>query len=256
MRAVILAGSRSNDPLAREHKVPSKAHIQVAGRSMLGRVLKAADSSEFVSGITVIGLENFEHLERNESWPPVQFTDGAQSPTESILRALSSISAEQYPMLITTCDHALLNPEIIAAFVKKSNQLDADLTVALASQDTIETAYPNVKRTYLKFSNGMFSSCNLFCLKSPSALKVIDFWKSAETDRKKPWRIAWRFGAISAARLLIKRPSLTRAFDIISRQLDVKIAPVELPHAEAAIDVDKSSDLELVERILREQEKI
>ena len=46
------------------------------------------------------------------------------------------------------------------------------------------------------------------------------------------------------------RLSLEQAFAHVSGKLGAQIQPVMLPYAEAAVDVDKPEDKELVERIL------
>jgi hypothetical protein len=42
-------------------------------------------------------------------------------------------------------------------------------------------------------------------------------------------------------------------FQIVSRRFELIAKPIVLPFAEAAIDVDKPSDLELAETILRQR---
>ena len=247
----VLAGARSSgDALAEAHGVPSKAHIQVAGQSMISRVLDAIGQSKWTDAITIIGIKDPELLQRGEDWPPVTLTAGADGPAASVFGALKSESGKE-PVLVTTCDHALLSPAMIDTFVEQSLGSEADLTVALARRETIEAQHPDTKRTYLRFGDGEYSSCNLFCLVTPKAQRVVEFWRDAEEDRKRPWRIAWRFGVGTALRLLIGRPSLNRAFAILSKRLGVTIRPVVLPFAEAAIDVDTEQDLAMVERILR-----
>ncbi|MEM9180871.1 MAG: NTP transferase domain-containing protein [Pseudomonadota bacterium] len=249
----VLAGARaSGDALAEAHGVPSKAHIKTAGRSMISWVLEAVSKSEHADGITVIGLADQQKLTSDETWPSVNLVEGADGPAASVSRALD---AEKWsgPVLVTTCDHALLTPAMIDAFVSGSIASEAELTVGLARREDIESKYPDVARTYLRFDDGAYSSCNLFCLNAPAAQKVVEFWRTAEQDRKRPWRIAWRFGVIAALRILVGRPDVEKVFAIVSRRLGVSIRPVILPFAEAAIDVDTEEDLALVERILLER---
>ncbi|MEL6693642.1 MAG: nucleotidyltransferase family protein [Pseudomonadota bacterium] len=251
----VLAGARSSgDALADAHNVPSKAHIKVAGQSMILRVLNALSQSAKTDDITIIGIEDHEALQTTETWPTVVFAPGENGPAASVFRTLRSRPDED-PVLITTCDHALLSPAMVDDFLQRSTESKADLTVALARRETIEAEHPDTKRTYLRFGDGEYSSCNLFCIVTPKALRVVEFWRDAEKDRKRPWRIAWRFGVGTALRLLIGRPSLDRAFAILSRRLGVTIHPIDLPFAEAAIDVDTAQDLAMVEQILTERAK-
>lgn len=253
VEAFVLAGARaSGDVLAEAHDVPSKAHIEVAGKSMISRVLSALSQSPQTDEITVIGLQGHETLQQKEAWPPVTFAAGDEGPAASVFGVLEARS-EAEPVLVTTCDHALLSPAIIDAFLQQSLACDADLTVALAGRDTIEAQHPETKRTYLRFGDGEYSSCNLFCIATPKARQVVEFWRDAEQDRKRPWRIAWRFGVVTALRILIGRPALDQVFAILSKRLGVTIRPIVLPFAEAAIDVDTEKDLAMVERILIER---
>ncbi len=250
VQTVILAGARaSGDPLAISHNLPSKAHIEIAGRSMLGRVLDAIVASDRTGPVKVIGLTGHSALQQAEDWPKFSLVSGKGGPAASVYSALSDRQT-RFPVLVTTCDHALLTREILDDFLARSQSTDADLTVALASREVIEAAHPGVARTYLKFGNGAFSSCNLFLLNTPAAMGVVRFWQSAEADRKRPWAITLRFGPVAALRLLIGRPGLERAFSILSARLGVAIAPVIVPFGDAAVDVDKPSDLALVEQIL------
>lgn len=253
IRVFVLAGARaSGDVLAQSHGVPSKAHIRIAGRSMIGRVLDAASRSQYTGELTVIGMEAHNTLKTDEAWPPIQHAEGADGPAASVYKALER-HKNGAPVLVTTCDHALLSPQIVDHFLKETHTVDADLTVALARRVDIEAAYPDVSRTYLNFGDGGYSSCNLFCLKTDAAKSVVRFWQSAEKDRKRPWRIAWRFGLIPALRILLTRPNQPKVFEIVSKRLGVTIKAVILPFADAAVDVDTPEDLALVERLISER---
>ncbi len=248
--SLILAGVRaSGDPLALARGVPSKASIMILGRSMLGRVFDAVSDSVLAGPVAVSGLVGADGLAEAEAWPAFQRFEGAPGPASSVLAAVTSGRLE-LPLLITTCDHALLRPEIIDAFISQSMNERADLTVALAARETIEAKYPNVARTYLKLGRGAYSSCNLFLLKNKRAIEAIRFWQRAEVDRKQPWRIAWRFGIWSALQILVGRAGLDKTFEIASQRLGVTARPILLPYADAAVDVDKPSDLELVQAVL------
>lgn len=251
--AFVLAGARAEgDALATAQAVPSKAYVRVAGQTMLGRVLSALQSSGTVDRTTVIGLPDHVDGAKDEVWPDFIRVQGAEGPAASVAGALET-TGERFPVLVTTCDHALLTSDMVETFLQKTETLGADLTVALAPREVIEAQYPDVSRTYIRFGDGAYSSCNLFCLNTDAATSVVEFWQSAESDRKRPWRIAWRFGLLNALRLLIGRPSVDRAFAIISKRLGVSVRPVILPFADAAVDVDTPEDLALVERILSER---
>jgi hypothetical protein len=227
--ALVLAGARaSGDPLCAAEGVESKALIDIHGEPMLARVLRALSNSARVQQPVYVSGLSSALLERARGSTPARAAASVEGgPASSLLGALQR-------------DH----------FLDKAIAGGADLTVGLAGRDTIQAAYPETKRTYLNFGDEPLSGCNLFFVTTPAALKVIEFWKSAEQDRKKPWRIAWRFGLLTGLRILIGRPGVQRVFELISARMKARIGVVKMPFAEAAIDVDSPGDLVLVRNIL------
>ncbi len=248
--ALVLAGARaSGDALALAHGVRSKALIEISGQPMLARVLRSLkDSGRVREAPFVSGLDP-DVLEAASAGQDAQRARSVSGgPAASLLGAIEGGVA--LPLLVTTCDHALLTAEMVRHFVQAAISGGADLTVGLAAKKTIQAQYPETKRTYIPFGGSPMSGCNLFFIASPEALKVVRFWQQAEQDRKKPWRIAWRFGPVTALRLLIGKPAAQRAFELISRRLGARVGVVVMPFAEAAIDVDSQADLDLVRGIL------
>jgi len=237
---LILAGQRAGvvDPLCEATGVTHKAKVPIVGIPMLDlvvRALRAAGFSEniFVSGYSESGLK--------------EVTSG-QGPADSVKFALEEI--DQYPCLITTCDHALLTADMISVFIEGARREGADICVGLASEDVIKPAYPNTRRTYLKFSDVAVSGCNLFYIANRNGLKAIVFWQAVQHLRKTPLKLARKVGVRIGIKYMMGRLTLRGAFDYAAKRIGISAAPVLLPFAEAAIDVDKPSDLELVESIL------
>ena len=110
-------------------------------------------------------------------------------------------------------------------------------------------AYPGAIRTFYKLGRKRYSGCNLFLARSPNVARIADFWRRMESHRKQPLRLIWEVGPIALVRVLLGLMDAAAAFAYLSRKAGGVIRPVELSIAEAAIDVDKPADLELVERI-------
>lgn len=241
---LILAGQRAGvvDPLCEAAGVSHKAVVPVAGVPMLSRVVAALDEAGLSDQLYVSGYSNGDLRE---------VTSG-QGPADSVKLGLEEIG--KFPCLITTCDHALLTSQMIAAFIEGAKNLDTDICVGLASKEIIKPAYPNTKRTYLKFSDISVSGCNLFYIANRNGLKAIVFWQSVQHLRKNPLKLARKVGVGVGVKYLMGRLTLQGAFEYAANRIGISAAPVLLPFAEAAIDVDKPSDLELVESILMARE--
>ena len=253
MNALILAGSRGpDDPMAKAAGVSHKALLPVAGVPMLLRVVEALRAMPEIARIyvciederIVLQVPALEALHRDRT---LEILPAADSPATSVAAALRVIELTQ-PLLVTTADHPLLTPAILQRFVDTAPK-DCDLAVALAPSDVVAAAYPGAIRTFYKLGNRRFSGCNLFLVRSSNAARVANFWRRMETHRKRPLRLIWEVGPLALLRVLFGLMTAEQAFAYLSRKAGAVIRHVELPFAEAAVDVDKPADLELVERI-------
>ena len=238
---LILAGQREGvvDPLCVESGVSHKAEIPVAGVPMLDRVSEALSAAGFLENLYVSGFSG-SNLTQVKS---------GKGPADSVALGLAEIN--QFPCLITTCDHALLTAEMVSSFIEGAEQAGADICVGFATETTISAEYPETKRTYLRFSDKAVSGCNLFYISSAEGVKAIEFWQSVQHLRKNPLKLARKIGVGVGVKYALGRLSLKGAFDYAGGRIGITAAPVLLPFAEAAIDVDKPSDLKLVETILQ-----
>ncbi|MGQ0485876.1 MAG: NTP transferase domain-containing protein [Hyphomicrobiales bacterium] len=247
-QALVLAAGRGvGDPLASAHGVANKCLIPVAAIPMLRRVHEALAASGLFSRIAVsIDDEALAHAVLGRQ---ARVLASSASAPASVLAAIGS-GALQYPVLITTGDHALLTPRMLAHFCAESEKSGADFTVGLARAETILAAYPQSLRTFFRLGQDRVSGCNLFALLNTRGLKLLERWQYLEEVRKKPWRLVAAFGPAALLRFALGRLSLEAAFATVSARLGLAVKPVLMPFAEAAIDIDKPEDKDLAEIIL------
>ena len=123
--------------------------------------------------------------------------------------------------------------------------------MGLVQYDTVSRAYPEVKRTVLRFKDRGLCSCNLFAIMNREGRQLVSFWRKVEQSRKKPAKmLAGVLGIGAVVMYLFNALSLERALKTVSRRLGVRVKPVILPFARAGIDVDTVKDKLLVEKIL------
>ena len=141
-------------------------------------------------------------------------------------------------------------------FLEDAERSQADLAVALVAASKIRVRFPTSKRTYIPFRGERFSGANLFAFMSEAARRGAEFWIRAEQFRKQPWRLAHAFGLKALLLFLLRRLDLNQAMQHASRALGLHIHAVQMPFAEAAVDVDRLGDLELVNEILSRRTSI
>jgi GTP:adenosylcobinamide-phosphate guanylyltransferase len=258
--ALVLAGRRGpDDPLAAAAGAPHRALLDVRGTPMLERVLRTLVATPCIGQI-IVSIDEQQLLERfpgivalRESNDRILVEAATTSPSRSVLRVLEGGSPEQ-PLLVTTADHALLSVEMIESFLGRAEARGGDVAVGLVSSVVLRARFPDAVRTYLRFADDGYSGANLFAFLTPRAREAVLFWTTAESFRKRPWRLVATFGLRALGLFLTRRLDLGAAFVEVSKRLGVRVHPVVMDQAEAAIDVDKLADLELVERILAEEE--
>ena len=259
--ALVLAATRGGprDPLAQAGGVSHKAFIDLAGTPMLRRVVEGVIDSGRV-GHVIVSIEQDSMDEARQILNglggrlPITYTASKES-----IGASAAAVAEEYsdamPMIITTADNGLHDGPIVKAFCDGLDNVSVDAALGLTDARYVLEKYPDGARAFHRFRDGAFSSCNLYAFLSPEAFKGAAVFNGGGQFGKKPKRLIGAFGLVAflvyKSRLVKVRPFIR----FLSRAIGVKTEPVFLPFAEGPIDIDRMSDWELAERILRERER-
>jgi GTP:adenosylcobinamide-phosphate guanylyltransferase len=212
---------------------------------MILRVIEALRASGRIGQIA-ISIESATALASiADELGDVLILKAAAGPSQSVGEALAKLGT---PLLVTTADHALLRPEWVCQFID-DQPAGTDVSIGVARRETILAALPDTRRTYLKFSDGAVSGCNLFYLRTPESRRAIALWQKIEALRKQPVRMVSAFGIWPLLRFITGTLTKTAALRHIGRKTSLKVGAVEMQDGLAAVDVDKPQDLELVERI-------
>ncbi len=236
-------------------KVQYKALIPIHGQTMLERVMRALMASAYIGKIVVMAQSPGDlkaglspDLAEHDSIAFVESNDGIATSVHDVV----GTAVAPWPVLVTTADNALLTGEILDFFLQ--SHAGQDVAVGVVERETMLAAYPDARRTWLKFRGGAYSGANLFALHNAAAKPALAMWAGVEKDRKKGWKIFAHFGPWLLLRALSRTIGFKQAMAEAGRRLSLSAEPIVLPFAEAAIDVDKPDDLELVTRILEQRE--
>jgi GTP:adenosylcobinamide-phosphate guanylyltransferase len=240
LTATLLAGERpGGDPFAAAMGVPAKALIPVGGVPMGERVARMLRDHPSVDRVRVFGMAALTELGGIAVEP-------SGPSIASTLHPL--VAGMDGPMLVTTADHALLTPQMLDSFIAGAR--GSDLAAGLVEQRVFTPAYPDNRRTWLKFRGGAYSGANLFWIGSRAALPLIERWAVVEQQRKRGRALIGAFGPLLLAGVALRLVTLDGALARLGRRYGVTLRAVRLPQPEACIDVDKPADLTLAEAIL------
>lgn len=252
--AIVLAGERAGgNLLARSHGLPAGALVPVAGRSCIARVVDALRASQSIAGGVLVGpsadVANGNTVIDDLLGPgDFRWIAPADGPSASALLALEC--NHDYPVLLTSGDHALLTAATIDRFCAAAREVEADFVAGLVPYAMVRAAYPETRRTVLRFQDGAYCGSNLYLVKNPRGHAAVQLWSSLEVARKTPWRLARRLGMPVLVRYLCRRLPLTAALERVSKMSTCTVRCTLLDKPEAAVDVDSADDWRLAERIL------
>ncbi len=252
--AIVLAGQRPGpDRVAAPFGLRTKALVPVLGRPMIDRVLEVLQASPHIKSVIIAEDTALDPL---STAPGVAaalaggfaaITPSFPKISESVEKTIEAQGSDA-TYLVTTADNPLLTTAVISDFLAGAD--DADIAIGMADKPVIEAKYPDIPRTYYRFNDAAISGANLFYVSGAEGLKAIRFWAYMEQHRKNPIRLFAKFGLSNLALMLTRRLTLKAAFGRASQKIGCRIKPVLLPHAEAAIDVDKPIDLLIAEAII------
>lgn len=246
--ALVLAGSRPGpDPLLDGSGVSSKALLPIAGLPMLAHALRALRASPEIGTITVLAQDTAALAAEPSiaSIDNIMFATSGQGISASVANALEGHSD---PVLLTTADHVLLTPQMVAEFVAGAQGYD--VAVGMVERQNLLSSYPESRRTWLKFRGGWWSGANLFWLHGSKVKPILSFWSSIEKDRKKGGKIVAAFGPILMIGALLRLFTLHQGIARAGKRFGARATAVAMSAPEACIDADKPDDVRLIEQIL------
>ena len=251
---VLAAGRGPDDPLARHTGSLHKALVPLGGTPMIVRVVTCLRSSPAIGRILV-------SIERDDVLAGVPelaaagavATPSGSSASASVLAVIDTVAP--WPLLVVTADHGLLTRAMVERFLVGVPP-DADVAAAVVPAEVVQRAYPAARRTFLRFRDRALKGANMFAFQTPASRGAALFWTRLEAHRKRPLRLIAELGPVAALGYALGWLRLDDAVRRLERKARVKAALVEVPIAEAAIDVDKPDDLVLAERILAHREAI
>lgn len=253
-RALVLAGERpGGSALSRAAGVPAGVLVPVAGKSAVERVVDALQASPWVDDCLLCGpeasvAETHEVIRRLRARDRVSWLAPDEGPAASTLAGLAAL--DHYPALVTAGDHALLSSAILDEFLGAVEGREEDLLIGLVPYGAVHAAFPESRRTVLRFRDGGYCGSNLFAFLDRRGLNAVRFWRQVESDRKRPWRVARRLGLWTLLRYLAGRCTVAEAFRQLSHRSGCTAGFVRIGNPVAAVDVDSVEDWRLAERIL------
>jgi molybdopterin-guanine dinucleotide biosynthesis protein A len=230
-----------------DRELGCKARVPILGRPMVEWVIEGLRSCARIDRIVVVG-------NRELDTPALRELGAVVMPERGKIAANLRVGLRALPgserVLALSGDLPLVRREALEDLLE--NAPAADLVYPYIERGDILQAFPERDWLFAWTPDGVFtgSSAALF---QPETLRANWRWveEILEARRKKPLELARMVGPACALRYICHRLSVAAVERRLSAQLRLTGRGYRTRFTELTMDVDRSSDLPLVERVLR-----
>ena len=222
----------------------SRAMIPLGGITMLQWVINALRGANSIGRIIAVGDVAADGLD--------QIIEPGSDLITNVRQGIKATNSGGVALVVCS-DIPMLSAEAVEDFLSRA-PMDVELAYPIIRKQDC-ARHPELKRTYLKTGDGVFTGGNMMLLRSEFVERNWSAIQSAYEARKRPVKLARMIGLSVLARLLIAQIfpgalKISMLEEAVGKMLGGKVAAVVSPYPEIGEDVDKASDLKAVSAIL------
>lgn len=252
MDAIITAGGvpEKGMPLYEETRGSSKCLLEVQGQPMASWVYQAVKEIG-CEHVVIVGLEG---LAAADSSPNVYFVADQGdffSNIQAGCRKLLECNPVQRKVLLISGDIPCLTAEMLTWTINQNTNVDFDFQYTVVPRETMETTFPNSRRTYLKMKGIEVCGGDASIIHTRYALAENTVVTELIENRKNVMKQAVILGFPILWRIITGSMTLELAEKLVSKRLKLTGKVVVTPYAELGMDVDKPHQLQLVRDYFR-----
>ena len=254
--AIVLAAQRSGGgPLSALTGNRHKCLIDIHGRPMISRVLETLLAAPMIKHV-LVSIEDQSVLDGvpEVADARVRVVASADNLYASVRQALAQ-GDDNWPALITTADNLVLTVEMVTHFCREFERANADAAAAMTRAGVMQARYPDGQLRFHGFRDDAYANCNLYALRGAGALRAASVFRTGGQFRKKIMRIARAFGLFNLILYKLRVLTLAGFARHLSRRFGVRLALIEMPFAEAPIDVDDERTLRVAREIIEQRQQ-
>jgi GTP:adenosylcobinamide-phosphate guanylyltransferase len=251
----LAGGSLERDFRESGYAVANKAYLPIGGTLMLERVLGAYRASRSTGRIRLVTPPDAYEAAFGRG-KGAQLCDDVVAPggdvISSMLAGFVGLDPDELA-IVTATDLPLLTAAAIDAFAAQAHATrpEFDIGYGFVSRQAHIAKYPQVRHTWVPLHEGVFCGGGVSLLRAGAALQAAQLLRRVAALRKSPLRLAGMFSPGLLLRLPfggVRVAELERRADELS---GLRCRGVRCDEPELAVNVDRLSDLVVVEGILK-----
>ncbi len=255
MDAIVIAGGvpEPGEPLYEYTQGQPKALLDICGKPMVQWVLDALEGAEGVETIIVIGLSSDSSLTSQKVSAYLPSQGNMVSNIVAAVNKLLELKPSAHHTLLVSADIPGITPQVVEWIMKAAMQSDDDIYYTVIERQVMEARYPHSRRTYTKLKGIELCGGDINALHTSIVANRLELWDRIIASRKNALKQAALIGYDTLILLLLRLITLDGAVKRASKRLNMKGRVVVCPYAEAGMDVDKPSQLEMMRADLAQQ---
>lgn len=250
MDAIVIAGGipQPDQPLYEYTQGIAKAMLEIAGKPMVQWVLDALGSAEKVENVIIIGLDDAEGITCAKPTYHIPNQGRMLGNIEAGIAKMREINPKSEYAIVTSADIPALTGEMVDWLANTALETRHDIYYGIVKKDVMETRYPGSNRTFTKLADMEVCGADLHVAHHSMTTdpEHLAMWEILIGRRKNPLKQASAIGIWTLVLLLLGRLSLADAVERATRKLKITARALEWDFAEAAMDVDKPHQFEIL----------
>jgi GTP:adenosylcobinamide-phosphate guanylyltransferase len=247
--AVVLAGGPLDALAQQQAGAPNKAFVEIAGVTLVGRVLAALRRSRAIGRIVVVAPPAAR--ERGDLAAADELRPDGIRITESLRNGLAGFPPDR-TVLVLASDLPVLTADAVDDFVERAERLDVDVIYGCVEKRAHQGRFARVPHTWARLRDGTFCGGGIFALKPRVLPRLEQFIEQLGAARKHPFKLASLFGWDVLARFALGRLTIAQAERRATGILGAPVRALVSSYPETAVNVDRVSDIALAEELVRE----
>ena len=250
MDAIVIAGGipAPDEPLYKYTQGKSKALLEIAGKPMIQWVLDALSQAKNVDNVIIIGLPEGSGVTCSK---PLYFVENQGGMLANIVAGVDKmlqVNPQAEYVLTVSADIPAITGEMVDWLVDTAMQTKHDIYYGIVPREVMEQRYPGSNRTYTKLADMEICGADILIAHKSMATdpKHLAMWEELIGKRKSPLKQAASIGFLTLLLLLLRRLTLEDAIERITKRLNITGRAIIWKHAEAAMDVDKPHQFEIL----------
>lgn len=240
LNTIILAGSQSDESWS---GFKNKCLIEINKKTLIEYVIDALKNADDIGKIVVVGPK--DDMADVIGGKVDDIIDSKGSIVENLMKGINYFDSDEH-LLVCTADIPLITADTINDFVTRCKESKGDFCYPVVEKSLNVKLYPEMERTYVKVKEGTFTGGNITYIKSSVIQSSLPLIEKLVDYRKSPFKMARVFGFWFFIKLLLGRLSIEDAEKKVFNILNIKAKCIISEHPEIANDVDKLSDVIIV----------